>query len=195
MVNVVVQCLRFTSKQFGIVIQLDPQKAKLLFSQMLQRESFADMLSKLADHNGEKMQHDWANFLPFVESDSTICLMGRFCKTTVEEDLKHPILFPAKHLVLFFMLRGTHEDNDHERTKCTRSLVQLRFWVIGLQIALHSIKFQCIRCRKFSMPPFLPRITDSPKERVEVKVLPLRNTGVECFGPYEVTVMRRPVKH
>ena len=195
MINVVVQCLRFTSKQCGNVIQLELQKAEFLILQIIQRESFAEMLSKLADHNGEKVQQNLANFLPFVDSDSTIRLMGRLNKATVEEDLKQPILFPAKHLVLFSMLRGMHEDNDHERTNCTRRLFQLRFWVFGLQIALQSIKSQCITCRKFPMQPILPRITDSPKERVEVNVLPLRSTGVEYFGPYEVTVMRRPVKH
>ena len=34
-----------------------------------------------------------------------------------------------------------------------------------------------------------------PKERVEGNVHPFKNTGVEYFGPFEITVLRRPVKH
>ena len=49
MINVVVYCLRFGSKQQGIVTALKRQKSELLILQMTQRESFAELFSKLGE--------------------------------------------------------------------------------------------------------------------------------------------------
>ena len=38
-------------------------------------------------------------------------------------------------------------------------------------------------------------MADLLKERVEGNVYPFKNTGVEYFGSFEVTVLPRPVKH
>ena len=62
MINLVVFCLRFRSKQRGIVTALERQKSEFLILQMTQRESFAELFNKLDYNNGEKMKHDSANF-------------------------------------------------------------------------------------------------------------------------------------
>ena len=45
------------------------------------------------------------------------------------------------------------------------------------------------------MQPVHPHMADWPKERVQGNVYPFKNTGVYYLGPFEVTVLRRPVKH
>ena len=45
------------------------------------------------------------------------------------------------------------------------------------------------------MQPIHPHMADLPRKRVEGNVYPLKSTGIEYFGPFEVTVLRRPVKH
>ena len=90
---------------------------------MVQHESFAELLSKFLGHKDEKVKHDLAKLFQFVDSDSTFCLMSRLSKTTVNDDLKHPILFPTNYFLVILMLGGMHGDNHHERTKCVRSLV------------------------------------------------------------------------
>ena len=93
------------------------------------------------------------------------------------------------------MLKQMHEDNHHEGTEYVRSLVQQRSWVIGPQNALRSIKSKRVRCRKLVVQPVHPHMADLPKERVEGNVNPFKNTGVDYFGPIEVTILRGPVKH
>ena len=72
---------------------------------------------------------------------------------------------------------------------------QQRFWVIGLRNALRSIKPKCVRCRRLAVEPVHPHMMDLPKERVEANVYPFKKTGVDGFSPFEVTVLRKPLKH
>ena len=170
MINVVCYWLRFRSKLGGIVTALERQKSELLLLQVTQRKSFAELFCKLEDNTGEKVEHDLAKLFPFVDSDNTIRLRGRLNKAAVSENLKHPILFSAKHRAVVLLLRQMHEDNHHEGTEYVRSLVQQRFWVIGKRNALRSIKSKCVKCRKPSMQSIHPHMADLPKERVEGKI-------------------------
>ena len=151
MINVVVHCLRFRSKQTGIVTALERQKSELLILQMTQLESSAELFSKLEDSTGEKVKHDLAKLSPFVDSDNTIRLRGRLSKATVSKHLKHAILLSVKHPAMVRMLRQTHKDNHHGGTEYVRSLVQKRFWVIGRRNALRSIESECVKCRKLAV--------------------------------------------
>ena len=80
---------------------------------MTQREGFAEMFKKLEDNSGEKLKHDLAKFSPFVNKDSTVRLKGRLSKATNSEDLKRPVLFPAKNHAVVHLLREMHETNHH----------------------------------------------------------------------------------
>ena len=195
MTNVVVYCLRFRSKQRGIVTALKRQKSELLILQMTQRGSFAEFFSKLEDNTGEKVKHDSAKLSPFVDSDNIIRLKDRLSKATISDDVKHPILLSAKHPAVVLMFREMHEDNHHEETEYVRTLIQQRFWVFGLGNALCSIKSKYVRCRKVAVQPVHPHMADLPKERVKGNVYPFKNTGVDYFDPFEVTVLREPVQH
>ena len=195
MVNVVVYCLRFRSKQRGVVTASERRKSELLILQMTQRERFAELFSKLEDNTGEKVKHDLAKFSPFVDSDNTIPLRGRLSKATVSTDLKHPIVLSAKHLAVVLMMRQMHENNHHEWTEYMRSLVQQKLCVIGKRNALRSIKSKCVKCKKLAVQPIYPHLANLSKERVEGNVDPFKNTGVDYFGPFEFRVLRRPVTH
>ena len=195
MINVVVYCLRFRSKQQEIVTALERQKSELFILQMTQRESFAELFSKLEDNTGESVKHDLAKLSPFVDIDNTIRLRGRFSKSTVSKDLNHPIFLSAKHPAVVLMLRQMHEDNHHEGTEYVRSLVQQKCWVIGIGNALRSIKSKCVKCRKLAVQPNHRHMADLPKKRVEGNVYPFKSTGRDHFGPFEVAVVRTPVKH
>ena len=195
MINVVVYCLSFTSRQRGVVTALERHKAELFILKMTQRESFAELNNKPEDNTGEKVKHDLAKLSPFVDNDYTIQLEGRLNKATISDDLEHRILLPAKHPAVVVMLRQMHEDNHHEGTEFMRSLVQQKFWVIGLRNALGGIKSECVRCRKPAVQPVHPHMADLPKERIEGNVYPFKSTGLDFFGLFQVTVLLRPLKY
>ena len=84
--NVVFYCLRFRSKQCGIVTALDRQKAQLLIVQQTRRKNFAELFNKLEDNSGERVKHDLEKLSPFVDTDSIIRVKGRLSRTTVSEN-------------------------------------------------------------------------------------------------------------
>ena len=88
-----------------------------------------------------------------------------------------------------------HEGNHHEGTEYVRSLVQQRFWAIGIRNESRSIKSKSARCRRPVVQPVHSHMVDLSKERVEGNVYPFKNTGVDYFIPFKVTVLRRSVKH
>ena len=73
--------------------------------------------------------------------------------------------------------------------------MQKQLWVIGVRNAFRGIKSKYVRCKKLAVHPVHPHMGDLPKERVEGKVYPFKKTGEDYFGLFEVTVLRRPVKH
>ena len=152
MFNVAVYCPRFRSNQRGIVTALERQKSEVLILQItINLKALPSFFSKLENNTAEKVKLDMAKFSPFVDSDNTIIrLRGRLSKATVVKDMEHPMLLPAKHPALVLMLKQTHEDKHHEGTEYVRNLVLQRFWVIGKQNALRSIKSKCVKCRKLA---------------------------------------------
>ena len=92
------------------------------------------------------------------------------------------------------MLRKKHEDNHNEGTEYVRSLVQPRFWVTGPRNVLRSIKSKCSKGIILLVQLIQLHKVDLPIERVEGNVYPFRNTGVDEFGPFENTVLGRPMK-
>ena len=189
MINVVAYCLRFRSKQRGIVAALERQRVEVVIMKTTQCESFAQLFCKLEENTGEKVKHNLSKTFPFVDSGNTIRLRGRLRKATVSRDLKPPILLSAKHPAVVLMLRQMHENNHHQETEYVRSVVQQRSWVIRLQNAMHSIKSKSVICRKLAVQTVRPHMADFPKERVQGNVYPFKNTGIDYFGPFEFTVL------
>ena len=122
-------------------------------------------------------------------------MRGRLSEAACGADLKHPILFLARHPAVFLPLRQMHEGNHHEGTEYVRGLVQQQFWVIGPRNGLRNIEFQCVRCSKLAEQPSHRHVADLLKKREDGFVYPFKGSAVECFGPIEVTIMRGTGEH
>ena len=162
---------------------------------MTEIENFADLFYYFGEDSGDKVKRDLAKLFPFLDSDNTTRLKRQLSKTAITSALKHTFLLSAKHPMVVLTLRQMDEDNHHDGIECVWSLVQQQIWVIGLRNALRSIKSKFFRCRKLAVQPVDPLIADLPKERIKGNVKPFKNTGLDFFGPIEVTVLCRTLKH
>ena len=108
--------------------------------------------------------------------------------------MKHPLLLSAKHPIVRKLFEDAHESNYHEGTEYVRSILQQNYWIIGLRNALRNVNLKCVKCRKQQVGGVQPFVPDLPKERLEERVFPFDNTGVDYFGPFEMRFMRKSMK-
>ena len=92
------------------------------------------------------------------------------------------------------MLRDLHFEHNHEGIEYVRSVIQQKFWIIGLRNALRSVKISCVFCRKIRAQHKTPFMADLPSERLDYQSYPFTNVGVDYFGPFEVKLFRRSMK-
>ena len=157
-------------------------------------ESFGTTYQALAA--GKPMAaSDHSNKLsPFLDDQNLMRLKGPLRHADASYEMKHPILLSAKHPIVRKLIEDAHESNYHEGTENVRSILQQNYWIIGLRNALRNVKLKCVKCRKQQVGGILPFMADLPKERLEERVFPFANTGVDYFGPFEVRFMRKSMK-
>ena len=81
----------------------------------------------------------------------------------------------------------------HEGVEYVRSIVQQRFWILGLRNALRSVKHDCVQSRK-TTKTMKPQMSNLPAGRVEAMVYSFSNCGMDYFGPFQVKHFRKVVK-
>ena len=169
--------------------------AELTILQLSQRESYPELYEKLIKPSEKAARNDLAKVCHFLDKQGTTRLEGRLNKSMLPDETKHPILLPAKHPAILLLLRIAHVDNHHEGTEHVRNILKQQYWITGLRNALRRIKYSSVQRRKTASRPFQPHMADVPKERMQHKVYLFSNTGVDYFGPFEVTFFRKTVKY
>ena len=100
----------------------------------------------------------------------------------------------AKHYVVIKLIEDAHRANFHEGTEYVRCVLRQEDWIIGLRNALRNVKAKCVKCRKQRVGVSQSFMADSPRERLQERVFPFTNTGVDYFGPFEVKFIRKTIK-
>ena len=162
---------------------------------LLQQEQFAEEMKSLKAEKGNPKYSKILQFSPFIDQQGLIPAQGRISKSQLNFETKHLILLHRKHHVVDLFLQNEHKNNHHEGTKHVRNTVQQKFWILGIQNALRSIKNKCIRCRKgrAQTKTKAPVMADLPEERL-VASIAFSNVGVDYFGPFTVKIGRRNEK-
>ena len=75
-----------------------------------------------------------------------------------------------------------------------RSVLNMKYAILGLRRLLRSIENQCVTCRKRKASTIQPIMSDLPVQRIGYKQPPFNYTGVDYFGPLYVSVRRSTEK-
>ena len=111
-----------------------------------------------------------------------------------EFDTKHPIILDARHTLVRLLARSLHHKHFHQGLDYMRSVLNMKYAILGLRRLLRSIENQCVTCRKRKASTIQPIMSDLPVERVGYKQPPFNHTGVDYFGPLYVPVRRSTEK-
>ena len=155
---------------------------------LLQQEQFAEEMKSLKVEKEIPNNNKILQFLPFIDQQGIICAQGRIDKSQLNFETKHPILLHCKHHKVELFLQNEHNNSHHEGTEHVRSIVQQKFWILGMRNALRSIKNKCFRCRKGSAQTKAPVMADLPEEQLVASTV-FSNVGVDYLGPFTVKLV------
>ena len=158
-------------------------------------ESFPVELKTLTAGKPIKNKGKIATYSPFIGPAGVIRSTGRIVHLVdTEFDTKHPIFFDARHTLVRLMARSLHHQHFHQGLDYMRSVLKMKYAILGLHRLLRSIENQCVTCRKRKASTIQPNISNLPVERLGHKQPPFNPTGVDYFGPLYVPVRRSTEK-
>ena len=94
------------------------------------------------------------------------------------------------HLIIWRL----HVDFHHSSAERTLAEARYSYWIIRGRQIIKSVLAKCMYYRRNAVNPGPPLKAELPQFRLEDHVLPFSNTGIDMFGPFFVSILRRSVK-
>ncbi|CAM1307174.1 Uncharacterised protein r2_g1709 [Pycnogonum litorale] len=126
--------------------------------------------------------------------DKLMKVGGRLSNARLNASSKNPIILPKDHSVTNSIIEWYHRMYGHVGREHVLSLIRQKFWILHARSAIRKVLSKCVQCRKLNASPNRQIMANLPPDRLEYGNAPFTNVGVDCFGPFLVTVKRSKVK-
>ena len=141
-------------------------------------ESFPVELKTLNADKPLKNSSKVATYSPFIGPAGVIRSTGRIVRlVNTKFDTKHSILLNARHTLVRLLARSLHHKHFHQSLDYMRSVLNIKYAILGLRRLLRSIKNQCLTCRKRKASTIQPIMSDLTVERLGYKQQNLQSYG------------------
>ena len=195
MIRVLSYCLRWKKRNSGEILTVEElNAARLAILKRCQKKSFHDAYEKISKGQPLPASHQLNKLSPFLDENGLLRRQGRLQHSKSSYEIRHPILLSAMHYVVIKSTEDAHRAIFHEGREYVRIVLRQEYWIIGLRNALRNVKAKCVKCRKQRAGVSQPFMTDLPRKRLQERLFPFSNTGVEYFGPFEVKFMCKTMK-
>ena len=85
---------------------------------------------------------------PFLDRCGLLRVGGRIQKSTVSEEMKHPVLLARKSEIAVMIIRWCHEKVAHSVRGITMNYIRSSgFWIINCNAAVRYSISKCVTCR------------------------------------------------
>jgi transposase InsO family protein len=96
--------------------------------------------------------------------------------------------------VTFLIVRYYHDRYAHQNNELVLNEVRQKFWIPDLRVVLKKVRNSCQFCKNYNAKPSPPEMGNLPSVRLTPYVRPFVFTGLDYFGPVEVSVGRHREK-
>ena len=173
--------------------ELDIAESKLIH--LAQMKSFPVELKTLTAGKHIKSTSKIVTYSPFIGPAGIIRSTGRIVRlANTEFDTKHPLLLDARHTLVCLLTRSLPHKHFHQGLDYMRSVLNVKYEILGLRRLLRSIESQCVTCRKRKASTIQPIKSDLTVKRLGYRQPPFDHTGVDYFGPLYVPFRRSTEK-
>ncbi|XP_017469917.1 PREDICTED: uncharacterized protein LOC108361720 [Rhagoletis zephyria] len=183
-----------TSSKYGLMTsELDA--AERIICRHSQREIFVNEVIRLEKGLSLPSESPLYKLSPWIDNEGLLRVHGRLDAVSwLAYDTKHPIILPSHHVVSRLIVAQEHKRMMHQNTEATICMIRQRYWIPNLRKVVRGVIANCNTCKLKKAKPVTPMMGLLPEDRVTPYVRPFTYTGLDYFGPVNVTVGRRTEK-
>ncbi|XP_015121336.1 uncharacterized protein LOC107044101 [Diachasma alloeum] len=124
------------------------EEARVFWIREIHAEYFYEDIKKLREMNEVALRSVLFRLVPFLDGEGIICLTGRFQKSSLEEDFKHPVILPSSSKFTELVLMEAHRQTFHGGVQVMQALLRRKDWVLGGRRSVKSFMFRCVICTR-----------------------------------------------
>lgn len=181
--------LRGGNANFPLSVEVKMQ-AECAILRFVQRKFFGSQIRCLKSRQALPVRDPLTKFSPFLDKESIMRMGGRLSYCEVDYESKYPIILPNHSPVVEILVRYVHRTSGHFGGQYLLARLREKYHIIGVTVLIKRIARTCVFCRKYSGRCEEPYMSNLPRERVEPVPEPFHATGIDYFGPFEVTMGR-----
>ncbi|XP_055623242.1 uncharacterized protein LOC129766680 [Toxorhynchites rutilus septentrionalis] len=109
-------------------------------------------------------------------------------------DAKNPIILPRDHHITTLIINHYHALYHHQNHEIVINQVRQKYHVPRIRVCYAKVRRACQKCKNDTAIPHPLIMADLPLARLSAYSRPFTHTGVDYFGPMDITVGRRTEK-
>ncbi|XP_063629855.1 uncharacterized protein LOC134801251 [Cydia splendana] len=175
----------------------DLRLAELHILRQSQLNTFPDEMASLHSHPAQLMPRTsrLSKLSVTIGDDELMRLSGRIrAASQVRDEMKNPIVLDGKDLAVRLLVEHHHRRAAHGNTETVVNELRQDYHLLSLRSTVRNITYNCLFCRIRRAKQFQPVTGDLPEARLGHHRRPFTFTGLDYFGPIQVTVGRRREK-
>ena len=170
-------------------------EAEVLLIKKCQYDSFKSEIDCLTQNKAIDSSSRLLKLTPYLDEKGLLRVGGRIDKVVgVTHTALRPVILDGRHRMTRLLVDLYHRRALHGANELVVNELRQRYWIVKLRPTVRSISAQCLFCRYRRAAPRPQRMADLPAARLQHNRRPFTFTGVDFFGPMEVTVGRRREK-
>ena len=169
-------------------------EAELICLKISQYISFPDEINALKMNKPISKRSHILKFNPKLDKHGVLRCEGRIRKFVEANFTSNPAILDSKEKFSQFLLSFYHSKFYHVNHESVINEIRQKYWIIGLRRSLRHLIYKCVECRLQRGKPANPKMGDVPSARLAYRMRPFSHSGLDFFGPIEVTIGRRREK-
>ena len=185
---------KISTRLIGPLTATELRNAQVQLIRRSQEKAYQhEMEDLLAERRIEK-NSSLLHLSPFLDHRGLICVGGRIGKAPMPIDVRHPVILSPKERLTELIVFQMHIDCAHPSVDQMCCEVLRQYWIPQGKRTIQKILNKCYICRKYKAVGRPPKMAALPYYRLRAGYPAFTHTGVDYFGPIEVTIFRRKVK-
>jgi hypothetical protein len=127
---------------------------------------------------------------PFRDVNGILRVGGRLSRANIPLQTKHPILLPKGSVVSRLIVNHIHRSTGHLGSNTVLTRLRQKYWLPRGSVLIRSLISKCVLCRRHRGKLCTQKMADLPASHLLADEPPFSTTGVDYFGPFQVTLGR-----